>query len=162
MKILETAIIAEKPEFLNALLSRFPVSREKVLDIDVYRLELSESAVMIIYNLDPNKRYSDEILLHLEPHLRGLIVAVNEKDMQIETNHAENIETYLKQYSGTPTILTVATDQSLPAFANQAVVNNGFYLENDGRILFWNQADPESLKNIWKTLLKSIPANQDS
>ncbi len=160
MKILETAIIAEKPEFLAALLSRFPVSREKVLDIDAYRLELSESTVMIIYNLDTNKRYADEILLHLEPHLRGLIVALNEKDMQIETNHADNIETYLKQYPGTPTILAVATHQSLLAVVNKAVIKNGFYLENDGRILFWNQEDAESLKNIWTTLLQAIQANQ--
>jgi len=160
MKILETAIIAEKPEFLDALLSRFPVSREKVLDIDVYRLELSESAVMIIYNLDPNKRYSDEILLHLQPHLRGLIIALNEKDMQIETNHADNIETYLKQYPGTPTILAVATHQSLLAVVNKAVIKNGFYLDNDGRILFWNQENAESLKNIWTTLLQAIQTNQ--
>ncbi len=158
MNILETAIIAEKPEFLNTLLSRFPVSREKVLDIDVYRLELSESTVMIVYNLDPNKRYSDEILLHLEPHLRGLIIALNVKDMQIETDHAGIIKTYLKQYSGMPIILAITAPQSLFAVVNNIVIKNGFYLENDGRILFWNQENAESLKNIWTTLLHTIQA----
>lgn len=77
MKILETAVVAERAELLGELAAELPLQKERILDIDVYRLEIDEDLVILMYHLDEDQKMAPEMMDHLQEHLGAFLVVAD-------------------------------------------------------------------------------------
>ena len=156
MKIFETAIISQKPAFLAELTSFLKLDEERILDIDVYRLELAEDFIILLYDLDPEVRLPEEVIEHLRPHLSALLVITDGNFSEMRPSGISMIDELAKALPEVPAIVAVRRETELRAGAAAFVRESGLYLSESGRILYWHPADNASKQRVFRMLWKQL------
>ena len=156
MKILETAVVAERAELLGELAAELPLQKERILDIDVYRLEIDEDLVILMYHLDEDQKMAPEMMDHLQEHLGAFLVVADNPGGNGFFPGAEAAEELARRLEGRPTVVAVKSDADALKLLNADIRSAGFFLSPKGRVMFWNAASPASRRQVWNTLWQSL------
>lgn len=156
MKILETALFSQNPQYLQELLGHLPVEKETVLDLKVYRFEIDEDLVILMYNLNTPEKIPLDVLEHLSRHLSALLVVTDEKPAKMPANLSSLIDELAGELSDKATVVAVRTEPENLQSLNAGIAAAGFYLSANGRVVFWNPEAPDSLKQVWNMLWNTL------
>ena len=156
MKILETAIFSQQPEYLQELLSGLTVETENLLDLDVYRLEVDEDLVILIYDLSKGDKILSDVLEHLSRHLSALLIITDENVSGISANVSSLLDELAGELSDKAVVVAVrSAEKSLQAL-NEPLTESGFYLSEKGRVIFWNPENPATVQRIWDMIWNTL------
>lgn len=156
MKILETAVVAERAALLDELAAELPLEKERILDIDVYRMEIDEDLVILMYHLAGEQKISLEIVAHLQEHLGAFLVVADNSGGNGFFPDAEAAEELARLLEGRPTVVAVKTEAGALKSLNEDIRSAGFFLAEKGRVMFWNTASPASRRQVWNTLWQAL------
>jgi hypothetical protein len=156
MKIVETAIISQKPQYLEELTQSFPLEKETVLDIEVYRFEIDEDLVILLYDLNNKEKVSDAVLEHLSRHLAGFLVISDTQVTKFPPNTSALIDNIANRLSGKPTLVAVRTDEKKHRALNDTIADSGFYLSEKGRVLFWTPEKENTIRQVWRMIWDTL------
>lgn len=156
MKIFETLILSQEAQFFEELTSFLKLENEKIMDLDVYRLEIDEDLVFLMYHLDPERKIPRGVLEHLGPHLTAFLVITNGEFGEILPSTISTINDLAKDLSGTPTIMAIRADTRLKSLLNETVGRDGLYLCQKGRVVFWDPDSPATKKQVFQLLWKDL------
>lgn len=158
MKILETAVVAERAELLDELAAELPLEKERLLDIDVYRMEIDEDLVILMYHLVEDQKIAPEIIDHLQEHLGAFLVIAGNPGGSEFFPGAEAVEELARRLEGRPTVVAVKTETAALKSLHADIRSAGFFLSEKGRVMFWNAASPASRRQVWNTLWQALQA----
>lgn len=156
MKILETALFSQNPQYLQELLNHLPLEKETVLDLEVYRFEIDEELVILMYNLNTPEKIPIDVLEHLSRHLSALLVVTDERPAKMPANLSSLIDELAGKLSDKAAVVAVRTEKENLQSLNAGIAATGFYLSSKGRVVFWNPETPDSLKQVWNMLWNTL------
>jgi hypothetical protein len=156
MKIVETAIISQNPQYLKELTRGFPLEKETVLDIDVYRFEIDEELTILLYDLNTKEKIPPPVLEHLSRHLSGFLLITDTRVAEFPPNLSVLADDIANNLTDIPTVVAVRTEEEKLQALNEAIVNSGFYLSEKGRVLFWAPETEHSKRRIWSTIWNDL------
>ena len=155
MKFIETAILSESESLTNQLLSSVFTPVGSVSGVPSYRFGIDTESIAMAYDLSAVEDDSEHLINHLLPHLSKTLLIVDRLSENVSTQQREKIETLSYQLEGIPTIVALACPQSYFDTLKQTA-NEGLYLSDNGRIVFWHPDNKESIYRVWENLfLKS-------
>lgn len=158
MKILETALFAQQPRYLQELLSDLTLEEETVLGLDVFRLEVDEDLAILIYDLSKVDKILPDILEHLSRHLSALLIAADENVSEIPAEIAAPLDELAGELAEKAIVVAVRAGKKNLQALNAPLANSGFYLSEKGRVIFWNPDEPATVQHIWNMLWNTLQA----
>jgi hypothetical protein len=156
MRIVETAIISQKPQYLEELIHSFPLEKETVFDIEVYRFEIDEGLIILLYDLKTRGKVSDTVLEHLSRHLSGFVVITDTQVAKFSQNVSALIDNFANRLTNKPTVVAVRTEENKHRALNETIINSGFYLSEKGRVLFWTPEKEYSIRQVWRMIWNTL------
>ncbi|RMH78684.1 MAG: hypothetical protein D6681_19865 [Calditrichaeota bacterium] len=160
MKFIETAVIAQHPRDLEALMGFLEADRETVAGVEVYRFEIDTDLIALLYDFHPEKALPEAVLEHLNPHLEALLLMVQKPFEETDRELAAHMNRIASTFSHLPTIMAVRiTPESLAALP-APIREQGLFLSSRGRMMFWHPSDRDSQARIWEMLWHQLPRHQ--
>lgn len=149
MKILEIALIAQSPAMAKSIFHKMPFQSDIVLGIPTYRFELDANTVALFYDLVAARHLPDELLEHLSGHLQSLILLTDAGQSQMNPELVEKMESISAKLNGVRTVSAVLSQPDRLKNLS-AAINEGIFLSDHGRILFWHPDVPDSQLRVWE------------
>ncbi len=152
MKFIETLVVCPETQLLEELLQSWKPRKIRQFGLDVYRVEILEDLIGMFYLVGRDQEYSPELLDHLQSHLQWLMVITDEKISQLSSRAHKTIEELTARFPGAPLLYALKMEKRNLNYISEPAAKQGFYLRENGCILFWNSAVPQSLRNLWRHL----------
>lgn len=156
MKIVETAVWTYNQALFEELSQRLPLDKTSVMNIDVYRFEIDDELVVLMYEFQNGVKYPPELLDHLEHHLAGLLIVTESKDALKIAETPEDVDKLAEKLVDKPTVMAVKLAPGKIAAMNGAISEDGFYLSPRGRIAFWHPDAGDSALKVWEMIWQSL------
>jgi len=153
MKIKEILIIGANPDYKDSLLSILPLDGERILNVDIYQMEIDTDLKIMLYDLDFSQEIQPEFLEHIKPHLSGILI-VGDRTLSAKTIPGlDFVNDLIKILPGIPVIIGVCMDGEDQSIIAVDFENRGLNLSQKSLVVFWKFDDISAMKNIWRALL---------
>lgn len=156
MKILETAVIADEYAAAETFLAPLFSQKESILGTNVYRWEISEDLVMLLYIIQPGGDIPEEIYAHLQPHLRAVLIVLSDPTNVLDESLRPALDAMVQKFEPKPVVVSVQLPLPKIKALPDVVKKHGFYLSEKGRILFWHPEVPGTRKNVFLSLWENL------
>lgn len=152
----EIAVIGVNPDYKDTLLSILPLDGERILNVDIYQMEIDTDLMIMLYDLDFSQEIPPQFLEHIKPHLSGILI-VGDWTLSAESIPGMDfVNDLIKTFPDIPVIMGVCMDGEDQSAIAVDVENRGLNLSQNSLVVFWKSDDVNSMKNIWRGLLVDL------
>lgn len=156
MKILETIVLSQKPNYFAELMMPLAPDKINVMGIDVYRVEIDDELIIMLYDLNMEEELPADVIRHLQPHLGALLILSDGNFESLGSEEATLLEEFGVALADRPIVLGIRSKKSELGNIPAAIIENGVYLSVKGRILFWDPSIETTKKRVLNTLWNAL------
>jgi hypothetical protein len=150
MIILETLAIEQQPDLFDSLSQPLGLTLVNDQDFSVYRLEINPDIVILIYKLSAEEGVRTELLDNISMHLKTVLVVADPVDLG-ESKFPLVLTDWLLQLEKRVPITVAAPFLEYDRYQRpKYLADDGLYLGEKSRLIFWRQDDRESILDVWK------------
>jgi hypothetical protein len=152
MQILELLVYEENEGLFSEFSQFLPLVKVAQQNLPTYRLEIDRQLVLLVYYLSKDQNYSLQYLKNVFPHLTRLLWLSNKKGFEDLTLPEELQAIYEENDSSLPSTIVLAADRHSTEAESDSIMETGFNLNTNSRLIFWNREDQENVHRIWQKM----------
>ncbi len=150
MQILETLVVEQTDGLFGKLAEALPFIPITDLEIPVFRMEVNPDVVILVYKLNDGQQVSDVLMEHVLPHVKSAVFLAN-REAYSEWQSSPRVTELLPELEKrAAVVIALATSPEWTEQMADYIAENGMYLAERSRLMFWNPEERESLLQVWK------------